>query len=733
MKRPFDEPAISRRGEETPVPEESPAPFDKAGHTDGRFLSFADTAADAIIVIDSASRILFVNRAAEKIFGYAVDELLGQSLTLLMPDYLRHVHSAGLGRYIADGVKHIAWSGVELPGLHRTGREIPLEISFGEFTHEGGKFFTGIARDITKRKRAEEAQQFMIDASELLAASLDHQTNLRRLAQLCVPYLADWCGVALSEADGTFSFTANVHADPAPAGWAARLVELGGTKSQPPVAAAAMHTGKSQFHPDVTDELLKALTPDPAHLSVMREMNLRSLMAVPLIARGRTLGALSFGVGQSNRRYTEIDLRQAEDLGRRVALALDHSRMYQEAQEANRLKDEFLATLSHELRTPLTSILGWAGLLRSARHLDPAQAARALEVIERNARAQKQLIDDLLDASRVITGHLRIDARPIALGPIVETAVEAALPLARAKNVDLASVLDPKVGLMNGDAGRLQQIVGNLLSNAIKFTPGGGQIEVRLEREGTSQWAQLSVADTGDGISAEFLPFVFERFRQADGTPTRAHGGLGLGLAIVRHLVELHGGAVAAESAGQGLGAKFVVTLPLLLATGPTASRVDAAMGGPATDTGIGKTDRPRVLANLRILVVEDDEDTLALLGRMLEGQGARVALCSSTRSALTAFSGATFDLLISDIGLPGEDGYMLMAKIRELEAGQQGTGAIPSLALTAYAMENDRLRALDAGFQRHLAKPVSPAELIEVAAKLTKRQADKTSESDKP
>ncbi|MBA3322422.1 MAG: PAS domain S-box protein [Pyrinomonadaceae bacterium] len=729
MKRPFDEPASSRRGEETPVPEESPALFDKAGQSDGRFLSFADTAADAIIVIDSASRILFVNRAAEKIFGYAVDELLGQSLTLLMPDYLRHVHRAGLGRYIADSVKHIAWSGVELPGLHRGGREIPLEISFGEFTLEGRKFFTGIARDITKRKRAEEAQQFMIDASELLAASLDHQTNLRRLAQLCVPYLADWCGVALLDADGSISFAAVAHADPAQAERAARLVELGQTKFEPPVAAAAIHTGKSQFHPDVTDELLKALMPNPAHLSVMREMNLRSLMAVPLGARGRTFGALSFGAAQSNRRYTEIDLRQAEDLGRRVALALDHSRMYREAQEANRLKDEFLATLSHELRTPLTSILGWAGLLRSARNIDPAQAERALEVIERNARAQNQLIDDLLDASRIITGHLRIEARPIALGPIVEAAVEAALPLARTKNVNLASVSDPKVGLIKGDAGRLQQIVGNLLSNAIKFTPGGGRIEVRLECEGT-RWAQLSVADTGDGISAEFLPFVFERFRQADGTPTRAHGGLGLGLAIVRHLAELHGGTVAAESAGRDQGAKFIVTLPLLLATGPSASRVEsAAMGGRATITGNGETKPPRVLANLRILVVEDDEDTLALLGRMLERQGARVTLCSSTQSALAAFSDAMFDLLISDIGLPVEDGYMLMAKIRELEAGQ-GKSTIPALALTAYAMENDRRRALDAGFQRHLAKPVSPAELVEVAAKLTKRQADEIGES---
>ncbi len=1012
---------------------------------DGRFLTFAENAADAIIIIDAASVIHFINRAAEKIFGYPVHELIGRNLTLLMPDYLRHAHRAGLERYLATGTRHTTWDGVELPGLHRDGSEIELEISFGELVEEGVRYFTGIARDITERKRAarrlaahhavtsvlgeaasvraaaskilqavcenllwemgafwqvdavagvlrcqeirqvssgapgafaartremtftrgmglpgriwqsgepawladmarernlpradaaaseglhaafgfpvtlgrevlgvmeffsrkvrtsepelhtlmntigsqfgqfierkraeaalfeaeerahaeydryrslvtatsqvvwttdadgyvedipawramtgqtkeevrgrgwldavhpedrqliterlsrafatrsiytaeyrirqrdgryrdfavrgvpviaedgslrewvgtltditerkrqEETQRFLVEASALLAASLDYETTLQSVARLSVPFIADWCIVYVVDDDGSIRPIDVTHGGDASQ---VELVwELERRKHRDPDGetgvANAIRTGQSILYQDISQSALTATPGEMEHFRVARELGLESAMIVPLVARGRTRGAITFATSTPGRHYGLSDLALAEDLAQRAAFAVDNARLYREAQEANRLKDEFLATLSHELRTPLTSILGWTNLLRSVK-FDEATAARALETIERNARSQKQLVDDLLDASRIITGKLRLDLKPIGLEQVVESACAVALPAARAKDIELKVVLEEPEQTVAGDAERLQQVVWNLLSNAVKFTPEGGRIEVRLARAGTQ--ARISVTDTGEGIKAEFLPFVFDRFRQADQTTTRMHGGLGLGLAIVRHLAELHGGTVAAASAGEGQGATFEVRLPLLeyakrgetapdqtapedTAPGDTASGEIApgeVMPG-ATEQLQGDAGEPArrraMLGGLRILILEDEPDTRMLLGKALERFGATVEACELAHEALAALERSSFDCILSDIAMPGEDGYTFIEKLRRRTAASGG--ATPAIAFTAYAREEDRRRALDAGFQLHLAKPVAPKELAEAVASVAGRTSN--------
>jgi PAS domain S-box-containing protein len=395
----------------------------------------------------------------------------------------------------------------------------------------------------------------------------------------------------------------------------------------------------------------------------------------------------------------------------------EQRRTAEELREANRLKDEFLATVSHELRTPLTAILGWAHLLRT-RQLDEKSAGNALETIERNARAQSQLIDDLLDVSRIITGNLRLDVRQIDPGSFIESAIEALRPAAEAKSVRIQKVMDTGVLSVAGDPARLQQVVWNLLANAIKFTPKGGRIQVRLER--INSHIEIAVSDTGAGIKPEFLPYVFERFRQADQKSTRQHGGLGLGLAIVRHLVELHGGTVQADSQGEGQGATFVVHLPVV----PVYQKEHlAARVHPAARDTLASYDCPERLDGLKVLVVDDEIDTRELFRVGLSQCGAEIRTAGSAQEALEALEETLPDLLISDIGMPGEDGYELIRKVRALPA-ERG-GKIPAIALTAYARTEDRLRALRAGYQMHISKPVELAELVAVMASLVQRKDD--------
>ena len=417
-----------------------------------------------------------------------------------------------------------------------------------------------------------------------------------------------------------------------------------------------------------------------------------------------------------------------------------------QAEEADRLKDEFLATLSHELRTPLTSVLGWATLLRTG-EVEEAHIPRAIETIERNARSQARLIDDLLDVSRIITGNLRLDLRPINLAPIVEAAIHALRPTAEAKNIQLKMEFDSGSCLVKGDPNRLRQVIWNLLMNGIKFTPRDGSVSTRLgcvvqDRTSVvsnstgivqhepairnpqseilpdpSSYVRLTVSDTGEGIAESFLPFVFDRFRQAEGSISRKQGGLGLGLAVARHLVELHGGNIRAESGGPQQGSTFIVDLPLADERRDPARRQER-------EREIERRGAVRNVARLegiRVLLVEDDEDSRKLLGLMLKKQGAEVTSASSSAEALSAFGQILPDVVLSDIGMADEDGYELMRKVRALPA--EGGGLTPAIALTGYATRKDRERALSAGYQLHLAKPVEPADLVAAIARLSPRR----------
>ena len=392
-------------------------------------------------------------------------------------------------------------------------------------------------------------------------------------------------------------------------------------------------------------------------------------------------------------------------------------RAIMEAEDANRMKDEFLATLSHELRTPLTSILGWARMLSSGQ-LDEASTTRALETIERNAKAQSQLIEDILDVSRVITGKLRLEVQPVNLASVIESAINAVLPAADAKGIRLQRLLDTGASMVSGDPARLQQIIWNLLSNAIKFTPKDGRVQVKLER--VNSHVEITVTDNGQGISPDILPYIFERFRQADSSMTRAHGGLGLGLAIVRHLVEMHGGTVRAESRGEGQGATFTINLPLVVMRAFDVRRASTVERVHPTASGDTPFDCPSELEGLRLLVVDDEADTRTLLKAVLESCGATVMTVASAGEALATLKETRPDVLISDLGMPGEDGYTLIKKVRALPA--EDGGQTPSAALTAYARVEDRMKVLRAGFQIHIPKPVEPAELIAVVANLAGR-----------
>ncbi|MDQ3907029.1 MAG: ATP-binding protein, partial [Acidobacteriota bacterium] len=488
-------------------------------------------------------------------------------------------------------------------------RAVPLRDSGGRIV----KWF-GTSTDIDDRKRAEDAQRFLSEASEVLVSSLDYEATLRRIADLVVPRLADWCAVDMLTDERTLRRLAVAHQDPAKVELAEEMERrYPQSLTDREGVAKVIRTGEPELYPNVPEELLALVARDAEQLGMLRELGLRSAMVVPLRAQGRTLGAITFVSAESGRHYTARDLAFAEDLAHRAALAVENARLYREAQDVNRLKDEFLATLSHELRTPLTAVLGWTRLL-GTRQLDEATQSRALETIERNAQAQVQLIDDILDVSRIIRGKLRLNVRHVELAPVIEAAVDSARPAAEAKGIRLQVVLDRSAGPISGDPDRLQQVIWNLLSNAVKFTPREGRVQVVLSR--ANSHIEVAIIDTGQGIEPEFLPYVFDRFRQADPTTTRQHGGLGLGLAIVRHLVELHGGSVRAQSAGQGKGSTFRVMLPLLAAVReplPAGAAEADAGNGSHGDATFGGLVCPTELDGLRVLVVEDDADSREL------------------------------------------------------------------------------------------------------------------------
>ncbi|HVF90016.1 MAG TPA: ATP-binding protein, partial [Blastocatellia bacterium] len=529
--------------------------------------------ADAI-----TGRFTFISKRAEQILGYPVDRWLTEEdfwVGIIHPED-RDFAVESRRRSMAEGrnndfeYRAIAADG-RVVWLHDTVEVVPGAARKPESMR-------GMMVDLTERKRAEderfrllvleqmaraeaEASQrrsaFLAEAGAVLAASLDYETTLRNMALFALPTLADSCVIDLKDENDQLRRVAFAHVDPAREDL---LQEV--QKRFPPdinsntVMSIALRTGRSELLTELTESLLVKHSRDAKHVKLLRELDFKSMIAVPLNVRGRTLGVMGFFLSESDRRYVHADLALAEELARRAALAIDNARLYKEAQEANRAKDEFLATVSHELRTPLNAILGWSRILLESQ-IDEATRTRALETVERNARAQAQLINDILDVSRIITGRLRLDVTPVEMISVVNAAVDSVRPAAEAREIELRMALEPTVECVAGDPNRLQQVLWNLLTNAIKFTPSGGRVEIRLgysnaqdrapeESAGSGDpparpRARITVTDTGQGISAEFLPYVFDRFRQADSSTTRRHGGLGLGLAIVRHLVEMHG------------------------------------------------------------------------------------------------------------------------------------------------------------------------------------------------
>ena len=445
----------------------------------------------------------------------------------------------------------------------------------------------------------------------------------------------------------------------------------------------------------------------PGHLPV------RSYLAVPVkSSSGHVLGGLFFGHSQPGV-FTLQHERLAAGIAAWASLALENSRLYAAARDADRLKDEFLAVLSHELRTPLNAIVGYTRLLRGG-ILAGAQAERGLETLERNAKSLTQIVEDVLDVSRIVSGKIRLNVQPVELAPIVQNAIATVQPAADAKGVRFQSVVDPLVGPVSGDPDRLQQVIWNLLSNAVKFTPKNGRVHVLLQQ--VNSHVEIVVSDTGIGIPSDFLPHVFERFRQADAGTTRKTGGLGLGLSIVRHVVEMHGGVVDASSEGEGRGATFRVQLPLMIVHPPELAE---PRQHPRTERLTALTSLAD-LSGIRVLAIDDEEDSLALLRLVLEAAGATVTTLPVAATALQRLEAVKPHVLVVDLGMPYMDGFEFIARVRG--SSDPRVRDIPAAALTAFARSEDRTRALQSGFEMHLAKPVDPGELVASVANLARR-----------
>jgi len=654
---------------------------------DERFQLLVDNILDyAIFMLDTSGNVLTWNAGAQRIKGYAADEIIGQHFSKFYPrEQVERGHpqyelrvATEKGRFEEEGWRvrkdgSLFWANVVITALRdKTG------------TLRG---FGKVTRDLTQRKEHDEALRQSEERFRLLVEGVSdyaifmldangHIVTWNAGAQRIKGYTPDEIiGKHFSifyPPDATESgwpehelHLAMAHGKYAEEGW---RIRKDGSRFWASVAITALRDGEGRLRG------FAKLTRDLSH---QKE-------AEALVAHG------------AEREH----LLEAERAARI------------EAQRAARMKDEFLATLSHELRTPLNAILGWTQLLRMPQTRAQQDLGQALGIIERNARAQVQLIDDLLDLSRILSGQLRLDVQRIALIDVIRAALESAQPGADAKGVRIESILDARRGVVSGDPGRLQQIVWNLLSNAVKFTPRGGKIQVLLER--VNSHVEVTVSDTGMGIPLSFLPHVFDRFSQQDSTASRRHGGLGLGLAISKQLVELHGGTIHAKSAGEGRGATFIVRLPIVLVADDDNGDRDAL---PEHAHG----DAPTLpdLRGAQILVVDDEADARELVRRVLRNQGARVTTASSAEEALSMLRVSRPDLVISDIGLPGTDGYQFMRTLRAEEGSAQ---RLPALALTAFARADDRKRAMLAGYQAHLAKPFDTAELVLVAASLLQR-----------
>lgn len=632
-----------------------------------------DASVDGMFAFNRDFRLIAWNRAMQGITGVAHEEAVGKSALKIFP-FLRETNVLEGEEFVTE--KHPY-------GPSETG---VFKSHYSPLRDDRNHVVGGIAviSDITARKQAEEAANtayrqlaFHVESSPLAVVEWDSDFRVSRWS-VSAERLFGWKAedvIGKHVNEWRFVFTDDVDA-----------VALVTNRQREGVEVQGVQRNRNYTR---DGEILFC----EWYNSVLHD------------DRGKLVSVLSL--------VLDVTARQSAEEERAASLLRERDAR-RHAEEADRLKDEFLATLSHELRTPLTSILGWASMIRNG-EVEGSNAARAIETIERNARSQARLIDDLLDVSRIITGNLRLDLHPLNFGPIVDAALDALRPTADVKGIRLQTRFFPEECLVKGDPNRLRQVIWNLLSNAIKFTQRGGRVNVDLSC--VESTARLTVSDTGDGISAEFLPYVFDRFRQAEGSISRKQGGLGLGLAVARHLVELHGGTISAQSKGLGKGAAFTVDLPL------AQERRDPARAEERRrEVERRRSRRGAVrLDGLHILLVEDDDDSRKLLTTMLKRYGARVTGTKSARDAWRSiFSDQLPDVLISDIGMPDEDGYEFIRRLR-LEPPERG-GLVPAIALTGYASRKDRERALRSGYQQHMAKPVEQADIIAAIAALVGR-----------
>ena len=697
-----------------------------------------ESAADAIMVTDGAGRIVDCNTAFVQLWGVARDEALGadhrELVTRLAPALLREPRIAiqTLGDRYAQAPSGAA-DILQLADGRTVERISKLHTIDGS---EHGRVWT--YRDVSDRQRSEGRlleERGVLEMLDRTGKAIAGTLEIEALLQLITDTATELSGAQF----GAFFYN-TVDAS----GEAFQLYVLSGAPRAAferfghpratPLFGPTFHGEGPICIPDVlADPRYGQWAPHhgmpPGHLPV------RSYLAMPVHSRhAEVIGGLFFGHSRPGV-FGEHATRVVAGVAAQASIAIDNARLYErvrasahenqvlaeaersargEAERISRMKDEFLATLSHELRTPLNAILGWSQILLSGK-ANAEQSAQGLETIARNAKAQTRLIEDLLDMHRIISGKVRLDVQNTDLAAVVEAAVESVLPAAQAKDIRLRKIIDPRGGPVSGDPNRLQQVVWNLLSNAIKFTPKGGKVDVLLER--VNSHLEITVADSGDGIAPEFLPHVFDRFRQADSSTTRRYGGLGLGLSIVRQLVELHGGSVRAKSPGEGEGSVFMVALPL------APLRHDSSREHPASGDAPLLPSLVVDLSGVRVLIIDDEPDARELIRNVLRESGAEVIAAAGAREALELVPLQRPDLIVSDIGMPDLDGYQFIRELRRLPVA--AGGLTPAVALTAFARSEDRTRAIVAGYQMHIAKPIEPQELLAVVASIAGRIGD--------